>query len=49
MQSPRPHFKAKGIPNDKGMKDEIENKEVDVEEDSEEIQFAKLNSVLIPL
>ena len=42
MESPRPHFKAKGVPNDKGVKDEVENEEIDVEEDSEEIQFSFL-------
>ena len=40
MESPRPHFKAKGVPNNKGVKDEIEDKEVKVEDDDDKVQFA---------
>ena len=44
VESPRPHSKAKRVPNDKGVKDEVEDKEIDVEEKDEEVQFVSLLS-----
>ena len=38
VQLPRPHSKAKGVSNDKGVKDEVEDEKIDVEEDNDEVQ-----------
>ena len=48
VKLPRPHFKAKGIPNDKSVENEVEDEEIDVEHDSEEVQFACSSSVSDP-
>ena len=37
MESPRPHFETEGIQDNEGVKDEVEDDEIDVDEDDDEV------------